>query len=406
MDDGWNGFTSSFPSDDVLVKMTAGEMAEHAGLETEDFQDVINVAISRWRVNPAGSLINIIKDVEQGSAGQPMFADIKLQSQVIGAAILARVVNEREMVGVWGGEFKENGISRKPWVLTGDYCAMTAMGAQAAKINALGRSFRLWEERNRALVREGVVKLPKRLYRGIRWRDIQIDRKETGEDMDQWDRQIVMHQLIKEKMTQETLADFSRSELISFTSSKSIAEFFANREGYVVHVDPNDVSVVSAWNIDERLGGKDQLTGREEREWILRVGNYKLRPENIATHRKEVSWITRDPRGVAMMENEFVRAEYEINGKRIMCRPFWNATGTKTTLYFHHVGGRYPNAFKRAEFKKLLGFDPLPSVKDEVHDLQFYKTSSSYFSRDDKLIPHVDEDDFDLRLQDISSLKL
>src|SRR5690606_4837283 len=190
------------------------------------------------------------------------------------------------------------------------------------------------------------------------------------------------------------LADFSHSEILSFTANRRIAEFFANKEGFVIEIDPSAVSVVSAWSTDERLAGKDPVTGREEREWILRVGHHKLEPSHIDVHSKETAWVTRDPQGIAMMATESVRAIYALNGQRIKCRPHWNYTGTKSELYFEHVGGKYPGSFKRAEFKKLIGFDPLPSSSDKVEDLQFY-TFDQYSLRADEIVPHLESDEFE-----------
>lgn len=388
MDDGWNGYTALFPSDDLLVKMSAAEMAEHAGLEVDNFQEVVDYAIRRWRLNPAGSLINIVKDVDQGSAGQPMFADIRSQSQVIAGAILGKVVPERSMVGVWGGKLRENGAKER-WQLSGDYCAMTAMDENAAKINALGRAFRVWEEKNRALVREGIVKLPKKLFRGVRNQNIKFDSSLIESGLGRWERKVEVHKARKGRMLESTLADFSHSEILSFTANRSIAEYFANQEGYVLEIDPKDVSVVSAWCMDAVLGGKDPVTGKEEREWIMRVGDYSLKPENVINQTSEIAWLSRDVRGIEMVNSNSVRAKYKLNGKSIECNSYWNEAGTKAHLYFNNYDGEYRGSFKRSEFKNLYGFDPLPSSKDKVEDLEFYEYTR-YSGKPDEHIPHLD----------------
>lgn len=392
MDGGWNGYTALFPSDDILVKMSDAELAEHAGFRTEKFQDLINYSIRRWRVNPAGSLINIVKDIEQGSEGQPMFADIKTQSQVIAGAILGKAVNERNMTGVWGGKFKDNTDRKERWLLTQDYCAMTALGEEAARINALGRAFRVWEEKNRALVREGVVKIPKKLYRGLRNRDLKIDTSGIDSDLSRYERVVRVHQLRRELMLGNSLADFSHSEILSFSANRSIAEQFANQEGFVLEIDPAELSVISAWCMDEALGGKDPVTGKDEREWIMRVGDYSLKPENIINRTEEIAWISRDVSGIEMVNSNSVRAYYKLNGTSMECNSYWNASGTKASLFFTNHDGEFRSSFKRAEFKKLYGFDPLPSDKDKVESLEFYEYERYSSTSRDKLIPAMDLD--------------
>ena len=389
MDDGWNGYASMFPSDDILVKMTAGELAEHAGLASDDFQQTIDQAIRRWRVNPAGSLINIIKDIDQGSAGQPMFSNIRSQSQVIAGAILAGVVVERNMIGVWGGKFRENSSRKTRWQLTGDYCAMTALDEQAGKINALGRAFRVWEEKNRALGREGLIKLPKKLYRGIRNQNLHFSNELIDRELGRNELDVQLHQLRKAVMLDNSLADFSHSEILSFTANRTIAEYFTRQEGYVLEIDPSDVSVVSAWCSDAALSGKDGFNGKEEREWILRVGDYSLKPENIINYTDDIAWLSRDVRGIEMINTNSVRAYYNLNGKPIECVSHWNNAGNKATLYFRKKDEKYASSYKRSEFKKMFGFDPLPSDKDTVDSLEFYRYER-YSGKSDEYIPIMD----------------
>lgn len=392
MDDGWNGYVTNLPSDDILVKMSAAELAEHAGFETDKFQDVIDYSIRRWRVNPAGSLINIIKDIDQGSAGQPMFSDIQSQSQVIGAAILGKILVERNMTGVWGGAFKDQLGRKDRWKITQDYCAMTALGDEAVKVNALGRAFRIFEEKNRAMVREGLVKLPKKLYRGIRNRDLKIDTSVIDPELGRYERAVHVHQIRRELMLNNELADFSHSEILSFSANRSIAEYFAHQEGYVLEVDPSEVSVVSGWCLDDALSGKDQVTGKEEREWIMRVGNYTLNPENIINRDDDIAWVSRDVSGIEMINTNSVRGLYKLNGIRMECNSYWNEKGTKADLYFRNHDSEFGSSFKRGEFKRNYGFDPLPSAKDRVEDIEFY-TYDRYSSRNsDKLIPEIDLD--------------
>lgn len=393
MDDGWNGFTARFPSDDILVKMTASELAEYAGFKTDKFQDVLDYSIRRWRVNPAGSLINIIKDIDQGSAGQPLFADIKSQSQVLGSAILGKVLIEGNMTGVWGGKFKDQLGRKDRWKLTQDYCAMTALGEEAATVNALARAFRVFEEKNRAMVREGVVKLPKKLYRGIRNGNLKIDTISIDDGIGRYERAVQVHQLRRDLMLNNALADFSHSEILSFTANRSVAEYFANQEGYVLEVNPADLAVVSGWCLDDALSGKDRVTGKEEREWIMRVGGYSLKSENIINRTADIAWVSRDVSGIEMINSNSVRGLYKLNGINMECNSYWNETGTKAHLYFRNHDSQFGTSMKRGEFKREYGFDPLPSAKDRVTDIEFY-TYERYSSRpSEKLIPKIDVDE-------------
>lgn len=361
LDGGWAGFMETLPSDDTLAGMGHSDIAEHAGCDPVVFGEALPAALRHWRVSPSRSMVNMIGDVGDCLPGNPMFRDLKTQTRVLASAIEAGAVVERALNGVAG----ENRALLK---VSQDANAMTAVGEAAAAINRLARALKVWEERNKALVRTGAVKLPKALYRGVRGRDVPLPNAADVPEGDEWNfRACEIMAARADLLASRPLAEISHADILSFTANERIAEYFTKDEGHVVAVDPAELSLVSSWATDETLSGKDYVTGRQEREWIMRVGAFMPSPDQVRIHDRHVAWSMADPRGVAMLDGT-ATASYEMDGHRVEAQFVWNQAGTNGTIRFR-IDGRMSET--RAEAKRLFGFDPMPSPDSVTSDLSF-----------------------------------
>jgi len=363
-DGRWGHFFDSKPDNRTLAGMSLQEIAEAAGCEPTAFPDVVTKALREWRVSPSRSLVNIVASAAEAIPGGTMFPTVRLQSQLLAAAIEAGAIRQGDL----SSALDENG---KPFRVTQDCFGMTAVGEAATQVNNLARAFLLWEWRNRALVAEGNIKLPKRLYRGIRENTIPLP--DGYEDIEDVPSNIVWCERAAaraEQLRSGFLADVSKTPILSFTANERIAEFFTKNEGYVISVDPAELSLVSSWSTDEALAGPDLVTGRQEREWIMRLPNdYVLAPDNVRFHHRDVFSATADPRGIAMLDGT-IKAFYRLHGHFIEAYFAWNSTGTGGSIRFRVDGGWSET---RATIKKTHGFDPMPGPTDEVSELVYRK---------------------------------
>lgn len=358
MDGGWDGFMASVPADEDLVKMDAKQIAEHAGLKDVDLEKTLSSALHRWRINPASSLVNIVK-VDTGSAGQPLFRDIREQSHILAAACASNAIAEGTLRAVVEPE------TRKLWKLSGDYYAMTALDKAADTVNGMARAFKIWEAKNQASVRLGNVKLPKKLFRGIRSIDISLDSQVIPDADNHYVRTV--HKILAKQdiLTTKALAKISHSDVLSFTSNERIAEFFTRREGLVIEVDPRDLLIVCSCATDDGLNSVDYVTGKHEREWIMRTGDLQLKHENIKFYDEDAALVMRDPRCIEMLSG-FHHVVYEMNDMRIRANFQWNSAGTGGKVIYRPQTTDFVWPLSRSEFKREHGFDPIPKIGQDV----------------------------------------
>lgn len=377
LDAGWDGFMSSMPAAEDLVKMDANAIAELAGLNLEslrtpDLDTIITQSLKRWRVNPAGSLVNAVIAMD-GSSGDQMFANLKEQSRVIAGSLACEATVERSFNTIRNDD-------RRPIRLSGDYFALTAQGEAATTLNALARAFRVWEAKNAAKVSLGMVKLPKVVYRGIRSNDLK-DLPEEFAYTRHDDYKISAARRVEAYLTYlqsspHALADISNSNILSFTSNENIAEMFTKNNGLVIAVDPSEAGIVSAWSTDEGLSGPDPVTGKQEREWILRVSNTTINPEFSRPHAEDHAFVTRNRRGIELLDG-FTEARYKMNDINIVAFFQWNQSGRGGKVRYTPNVDKYNHSRTRAEFKNEFGFDPLPKTDADLSNLTFFKIDST-----------------------------
>jgi hypothetical protein len=158
--------------------------------------------------------------------------------------------------------------------------------------------------------------------------------------------------------------------VLSFTANVEVARYFANEAGFVVGVDPREVDVVAAWSFCEELDGKDPMSNKHEREWIIRLSpDHRFPREEVEITASEWLMYNGDIRGINLAGHG-TKATYEMNGLKIESRFEYKASGEGGSVRFS-VNGEWME-WTRSQFKKEKGFDPVPTSAEQVQNLQYW----------------------------------
>lgn len=369
-DDRWDAFASRVPEAERLASMSDDQLARTIKVGHALIAKAVPEALREWRVSPSRSLVNCIAGAGDDVPSGHVFRTLADQTRFIIKAREAGILLPIDVLAVKDEKGKRIRLSQ-------DACALTVHPQSVNRVNDIVRAFRAWELRNRAQVTTGKVRLPKVLYRAVRARDVDHD-KSVGQDdrgyLHRW-KDIVEAKI--DAMTSNPLVEVSHSPLLSFTSNETVADYFTRNEGFVVSVDPAAVDVVAAWATDEALDGKDQVSGRHEREWILRIPpEMTLAPSDVRVHDADYMAAIVSPLSVALFHHNDKEALYSLDGHRIKASFYWNSAGTNGSLSF-----RVENEWglSRAAVRKRFGFDPLPTPENisRVEDFRLFTSDWS-----------------------------
>lgn len=363
-DDKWKAVAKL--SDHDLVSMSPSDVAAYAGLSVSEFDRIIRASLEEWRENPGRSFLNVIDQAASARPGKRMFSDLVFQTKVLSG--LCRVGGHTPGM-LQAVRSKEH---RFKFHKEGAITAITASEVGEAEINDLARAFRVWERRNAALVKLGDIKLPKRLYRGVRSHNLDFPDLGVVRDdgTNHWVHSANVLQARYDHLLKHPFSEVSAGNILSFTTSQSIARMFANEEGFVIGVDPKEVGVVACWLMNEELDGDDPNHGRHEKEWIVRIApELQLSPDNIEI--ADVDWlmVNSDYRAIAMAAHA-ASARYEMNGRKITSTFQYKGSGVGGSVRYQ-VDGDWM-AYGRNEFKRVVGFDPVPKAADQVKKLEYW----------------------------------
>jgi hypothetical protein len=358
------------------VSGCGAHLSEAGGLAS-----VIQRGLKEWRVNPGRSFVRGMEQVGSASAGDDLFRSSLDQSLFLASLMRCGAMPAASIqvaVAADGKRVQEN---------QGLFRLGVAEKAIPAFVSILG-ALRLWRMANEARIETGSVRLPKRLYRGIRGRDIHVDIPSIGDE-----HHLVRSMRVTEdrfrRMSDVPLHSVSTTGILSFTELRGAAQHFANEEGFVIEIDPRDVGIVSSWTLDLALSGKDEMTGRSEREWIVQVPpDLVLQPDQVAIEDGEYSIVTRDPLGVGRVSHDY-QCRYSIDGRHIRSSFVYNSNGVGGKVVFHHKTAQDAyGQHSRRTFKRIHGFDPVPDDPSRVSDIEYLKVES--WSGKVTRLPHVE----------------
>lgn len=366
-------------SDTDLLKMKQADVASFSPIPADQFIDVVSRSLDEWRENPGRSFLSAVGNAPFAHAGKDMFNSLEHQTHFLAGLCRVGGQGARNLQAV---RSKEHGarFHRERGTV-----AITTSESGATYVNQMARAFHIWEKRNAALVRSGAVKLPKKLYRGVRageleFPDFGIERVK-GQMFEEFASKLTDARF--EHLLNHDVGTMFPGNILSFTANAEVARYFANEAGFVVSVDPREVDVVAAWSFCEELDGKDPMSKKHEREWIIRLSpGHRFPVDEVEITVSEWLMYNGDIRGINM-SGHGTKATYEMNGMKIESRFEYKSSGEGGSVRFS-VDGAWMD-WTRSQFKKEKGFDPVPASPEQVTNLQYW-SYDRYGSRKKVLI--------------------
>lgn len=377
-DGDWEGIKALTDAD--LLSMDQSDIASFSPVPADHFADVISRSLDEWRENPGRSFLSAVGNAPFARAGKNMFNNLEHQTHFLAGLCRVGGQGARNLQAV---RSKEHGarFHRERGTV-----AITASENGVAYINQMARAFHLWEKRNAALVRSGAVKLPRKLYRGVRageleFPDLGIERGK-GEMYEEFAARLTQARF--DHLLSHDVGTMFPGNVLSFTANLEVARYFANEAGFIVSVDPQEVDVVAAWNFCEELDGKDPMSNKHEREWIIRLSpEHRFPRDEVEITASEWLMYNGDIRGINMAGHG-TKATYEMNGLKIEARFEYRPSGEGGSVRFS-VDGEWME-WTRNQFKKEKGFDPVPTSPEQVSNLQYWSYDRFGSSRKKVLI--------------------
>jgi hypothetical protein len=342
--------------------MSDQDLTEAYDLHPEFFTRHLRAALYRWRESPSQSAVGILNFIEpeapQGNGS--MFPSMREQTRVIGALIYAGAIAPSHVRALT----KDKRIVR----ISGSAASTLDEDGQAA-FDLAARGFSLWALRNRAKAKLGMVKVPRILFRGLRSFDINIEDLGRERSDVPYHNQCQVHLAKRTRLLGSPLSSVAGSQVLSFTATRSIAEYFTGDEGFVVELTHDQFDVLGAWCLDEPLSGPDPSTGRQEREWIIRVHpNHQPTKTTLASRDRAFCYATRDPSGIEMLHHHY-HAQYVLDGRKVTASFHYNASGRGGRVNYA-VDDQFPET--RRTTKTKTGFDPVPGPGRAATDLIYF----------------------------------
>lgn len=364
-DDGWS--VVNLLGDDDLLKLNMEDIAAISPLEIEQFKQVLSDSFGEWRINPGRSFISAVGEAPFARPGQNMFRSLEHQTAFLTGLCRVSGQGTKNLQAV-RSETPGERHHRELGVV-----AITASESGVKYINDMARAFHVWAKRNTAIVRSGKVKLPKKLYRGVRAHELNYP------DFNIKSSSYKMHEefaadLIQARydhLLKNPIGSIFPGNVLSFTGNEAIARYFADEKGFIVSVDPRDVDVIAGWSFIEELDEVDTVSNKHEREWIIRLApEHVLNPENVEIFDADWLMVHGDYRGINLAGHNS-KATYEMNGHQIEAYFEYKPSGVGGSVRFCCDGHYMP--WTKTEFKKQHGFDPIPKSANEVRNLQFWR---------------------------------
>ena len=354
-DDSWSSFVDSCST--LNAEMSEEHACATTGIQHARYEAVVQASLSFWRESTSKSFLHGLAGLTLGEvpkSGTPIFASLLWQTRFLLMCQKVGFLNLIHTVPVKDGDGKV--------VMIGGQRGLTLGSPGTVKfLNEILRALYLyWSIR----ASKAPKKLPKMIYRGIRAQDLyghpdfkpliasifasdktyHVQRKEVIDLLVRWICERKLHLI-------------TDGNILSFSASQPIADYFANKEGFILCVDPQKVDIISSELHDERLAGRDQANGKNEREYIVRIPpDYVFKPQDIIIRDLSYFVAENNPLCVGTFKHDDIEAVYKINGVEL--EAFYSHS-SNAVLYNCREKEPY-GYYGRGQFKKKFGFDPLP----------------------------------------------
>ena len=362
-DEKWPSFIQNI--NQLPLETSFNDICIIFGFNPINASKIVDNTIQHWRVSTETSFLHGISHLSLGKSPNPgnaIFIDLLWQTRFI------EMAQKLKMISLFDVQ------------LLDDKKTKTVNSYAAQKINHIIRSLYIywWS------VSQNKIKLPKLIYRGIRSYNLYghetlrpaIDAIWATDSSHEMRRKKAVDLLIK-WICNKKLHQLTDGNIFSFTSSIPTAKYFSNGEGIILCIDPTKVEIITSELHDpERLGGRDLVSNRMEKEYIVKIPeNYNFVPENIIINDLEYFIAEENPLCVDMFDHDDKSATYYMHGLHISVQYYWK-TNENGGLIFS-TDGFHGN---RKEFKQKYGFDPMPVEKNlsEISNFKFKKVEKRW----------------------------
>lgn len=382
---------------------TIDELLLEMEMDKNFYDNVKNNMIYHWQDSVSKSLLHGISnvDLEMPEEGDVIFKDPKTQTRflvVAGPGHSSRDffgnTNMTSGLNQWGmPSLIDTETGRNSMFIKND-TNYTLHSSKLEKLDKVLQYVWIYVFYNEYLRKKQNIKMPKWLYRGIRSANLYnhpiirnliegVKRSEDKQDKFSYDKMTTEKiDIIIKYILENGIQELIEGNYLSFTSSRAVAEYFANDEGFLIRVDPKKVRVVTSPLTDETFGEYNYLSNRKEMEYIVRLPeNYKFNKEDIIISSEEYYVGANSPLAVPFFGHDDKKANYDMyvpeQDKTYQIEAWYSWTSNTSGKVYYKIslgGEELTYAEGPNNIKKRFGFDPVPK-EDNLKYISNFKIS-------------------------------
>ena len=403
----WSEFKDKLKNTISTGFKTEEELVNLMGMDFNKYTKIRENMIFNWKDSVTKSLLHTIAEIgyKIPKEGSNIFKDLK--QQTLFCVVAADGAETKNVFGNTNGVFGLNMIHKmidlekiknkdpkntkydwdlkkdvmKRFVDFGGIFAYTVKPTSLKKVNTIIQYVWLYAFYHHYKMKRGNIKLPKYLYRGIRTgglngKPIEDIRTQVGKDKKHeiWTKEYI--DLLIDYIIKNGISKISDGKFLSFTESRDIAAYFANKEGIILRVYPKKVKIVTSPKTEEFFQEADYVSNKKEKEYIIEIPvNYKFTKDDIEIVHGDYWLGANSPLAVQFFDHDNKRANYTIDGIDIQAQYFWK-NNTNGSIEFSNLStdGYERWGVSRREFKKKFGIDPMPT-EENLNRIQNFKIS-------------------------------
>jgi hypothetical protein len=369
----WSAFKEKLNSVQEDAFESEQTLCEAMGLDSEIYQRIVRFAVNSWKDSPSKSLFHAIgKNGLSLPTNEDVFITLLAQTRYLTMLCEARVISKYALRTVRD----DNGEKVK---VKGTYALTYPEGSRGEEIqeqvNEVMQLIYVYFLYCKKQEEKAGFKKPKKIYRGVRLSDVfRIPAIEEAlstlslEDKDFRECRKEKVEALVTYLNENGIQDICENQLVSFTSSKVIAKYFANDNGIILELNSDDVEIMTSEVHDERFAERDYVSNKLEKEYIVRVADEKVTASNVIISDLDYFIATNNPLAVSLFDHDNKSATYELNGVDIKAYYVWTSNTTSAIRY--KPIGTNSWGLSSKEFKEQYGFSPVLSGKtiNEVKD--------------------------------------
>lgn len=411
----WSDFKNKLKNAISIGFKTEEELVNLMGMDFNKYTKIRENMILNWKDSVSKSLLHTIAQIGQKipKVGTNIFKDLKQQTlfcvvasegattnnifgnsnDVEGLRMVSRMIdlerirNKDPKKTKYDWDLKKDVM--KKFVDFGGIPAYTTTKENSIKkINEIVQYVWLYSFYHHYIMKKGNIKLPKNIYRGIRISTLngkiidgivkQARKKQETQKHEEFTKFYI--DLIIDYIVENGISKITDGKLLSFTESRDIASYFANKEGIILRVDPTKVEIVTSPKTEEYFQQADWVSNKKEKEYIIKVPvNYKFTKDDIEIVDGDYFLGINSPLAVQFFDHDTKKATYQLNGIEIKAQYIWKSN-TSGGIRFWNLSDKDGgwNDYSRREFNKKFNLDPMPTEEniDKITDFEISQVKS------------------------------